>query len=277
MQDNLNKKDFLSLKKEIMDILEDIITVEEHKNYLEISLPIFLDNSFRINLFLDKEHQILYNNLYVTLENSICRKLKKEKNIIKDFLNNEKEFPEIRKTLIEFGIDSDSLTLDYKIKDKTNLAKEILTYSELIKKYYNNIYNIVLYRFGTNKEKKQIYYENFSKIIKEFKGKNKFEEIEYSGLSGTPIFSNKNITVAASKDFDTLTQFYIDLEDIGDVFKNKKGFIFCNNYKKNSAKANFLKKKIEKKKINIVTFVNIKTEKELRKEIENNLNAIEEN
>ncbi len=274
MKINLNESKKIlnsnTIKEEIINILQDITDIEEYKSYFEISLPIFLDDSYRISLYLDKKQNIIYNNLYTVLENSICEKLGKQKDVVKDFLLNDKEFSEIKETLLNFGIDSKSLTLDYKIKDE-NIAREILIYSEMIKKYYNNLYNIILYRFESNKNKKHIYYNSFEKIIKEFKGKNKFEEVKYEGISGSPIYSNENITIAASKDFDTLAQFYIDLEDVGYAFKNKESFIFCNNYKINSTKSDFLKKKIEKKNINIVALGNIKNENELKEKIEVNL------
>lgn len=259
-----------SIKEEVMNILQDITNIEEHKSYFEISLPIFLDDSYRISLYLDKKQNIIYNNLYTVLEKSICENLGKQKDVVKDFLLNDKEFSEIKETLLNFGIDSKSLTLEYKLKDE-DVAKQILIYSEMIKKYYNNLYNIILYRFETNKNKKHIYYDSFRKIIEEFKGKNKFKEVKYNGISDTPIYSNENITIAASKDFDTLAQFYIDLEDIGYAFKDKKSFIFCNNYKINSTKSNFLKKKMEKKNINIVALGNIKSKNELKEKIEINL------
>ena len=258
------------LKKQIINIFETVTTVEEYKSYFEISLPIYLDNSFRINLFLDKNRNVLYNNLYTVLENSISKTLGKHKNIIKEFLENEKEFSEIKETLLDFGIDSQSLTLEYRIKDNEDEIEQILIYSEMIKKYYNNLYNIILYRLESNKNKKYIYYENFSKIITEFRGRNKFEKIEHNGVSNSPIYSNQNTVVAASKDFDALAQFYIDLEDLGDLFKNKKGILFCNNYKEND-KTTLLKDKIKKRNIDIVALENGKDKDKLREEIKNNL------
>ena len=160
------------LKKKIINIFEAVTTVEEYKSYFEISLPIFLDNSFRINLFLDKNKNVLYNNLYTVLEKSISNTLGKHRNIIKEFLENEKEFSEIKETLLDFGINSRSLTLEYRIKDNEDEIEQILIYSEMIKKYYNNLYNIILYRLESNKNKKYIYYENFSKIITEFRSFN---------------------------------------------------------------------------------------------------------
>lgn len=259
------------IKQEIISILQEITTVEEYKSYFEISLPLFLDDSYRVSLYLDKKRNILYNNLYIVLENSICEKLGKQKNIIKDFLNNDKEFLEIKQTLLQFGINYKNLTLDYKINLEEDITEQILIYSEMIKKYYNNLYNIILYRFESKKNKKHIYYESFDKIITEFKGLNKFTKIEYTGLSGSPIYSNNNITVAASKDFEALTRFYVDLEDLEDVFKDKKGILFCNNYNETNNKSIYLKKKIEKKSIKLVTFKEMEDEKKLKEEIENNL------
>lgn len=259
------------IKQEIISILQEITTVEEYKSYFEISLPLFLDDSYRVSLYLDKKRNILYNNLYIVLENSICEKLGKQKNIVKDFLNNDKEFLEIKQTLLQFGINYKNLTLDYKINLEEDITEQILIYSEMIKKYYNNLYNIILYRFESKKNKKHIYYESFDKIITEFKGLNKFEKIEYSGISGSPIYSNNNITVAASKDFEALTRFYVDLEDLEDVFKDKKGILFCNNYNETNSKSIYLKKKIEKKSIKLVTFKEMEDEKKLKEEIENNL------
>ncbi len=259
------------IKQEIISILQEITTVEEYKSYFEISLPLFLDDSYRVSLYLDKKRNILYNNLYIVLENSICEKLGKQKNIVKDFLNNDKEFLEIKQTLLQFGINYKNLTLDYKINLEEDITEQILIYSEMIKKYYNNLYNIILYRFESKKNKKHIYYESFDKIITEFKGLNKFEKIEYTGISGSPIYSNNNITVAASKDFEALTRFYVDLEDLEDVFKDKKGILFCNNYNETNSKSIYLKKKIEKKSIKLVTFKEMEDEKKLKEEIENNL------
>ncbi|MBM6876219.1 hypothetical protein, partial [Fusobacterium mortiferum] len=119
----------IDIKKQIINIFEDITDIEEHRSYLEISLPIFLDDSYRINLYLDKKQNILYNNLYTVLENSICEKLGKQRDIVKEYLYNEKEFSEIKNTLLKFGINSNSLTLEYKL-DEEDIAKQILIYSE---------------------------------------------------------------------------------------------------------------------------------------------------
>lgn len=279
MKTNLDKNISLTnkdIKKQIMNIFEDIIDVEEYRNYFEISLPIFLDDSYRINLYLDKKQNILYNNLYTVLENSICEKLGKQRDIVKEYICNEKEFPEIKETLLEFGINSNSLTLEYKL-DKEDIAKQILIYSEMVKKYYNNLYNVILYRFASSKNKKHIYYNSFEKIIKEFKGGRSFKKVDYEGISGSPIYSNESMTVAASKDFDALAQFYIDLEEATKYFKGKKGILFCNNYKQNHKKTKVLKNKIEKKNIQLVFFESIDDEDELREKIEDNLKNCGEN
>lgn len=260
----------IDIKKQIINIFEDITDIEEHRSYLEISLPIFLDDSYRINLYLDKKQNILYNNLYTVLENSICEKLGKQRDIVKEYLYNEKEFSEIKNTLLKFGINSNSLTLEYKL-DEEDIAKQILIYSEMVKKYYNNLYNIILYRLTSSKHKKHIYYNSFEKIIEEFKGKKSFKKINYEGISGTPIYSNESMTVAASKDFDALTQFYIDLEETTKFFKGKKGIVFCNNYKENHKKTKVLKNKIENKNIQLVFFEDMNDENELRKKIKDNL------
>lgn len=270
---DLTNKD---IKKQIIDIFEDITDIEEHRSYLEISLPIFLDDSYRINLYLDKKQNILYNNLYTVLENSICEKLGKQRDIVKEYLFDKKEFLEIKETLLKFGINSNSLTLEYKLNEE-NIAKQILIYSEMVKKYYNNLYNIILYRLTSSKHKKHIYYSSFEKIIEEFKGKRSFKKVEYEGISGSPIYSNESMTVAASKDFDALAQFYIDLEETTKFFEGKKGILFCNNYKENHKKTKVLRNKIENKNIQLVFFEGVNDENELRKKIEDNLKNYGEN
>ena len=72
----MHDKIILSLKSKISKILTEMTEVVKEKNYYEISLPMLLDNSYQVSLFLQEIHEneyILYNNLYIQSETYLYR------------------------------------------------------------------------------------------------------------------------------------------------------------------------------------------------------------
>jgi|GEM_PF-5968251 len=268
----------LKLREKIINKLSNLTEVTFKQNRYEISLPIFLDNSYKMSVFLSKIEKtyILYNNLYVSLEESVLKNIKRKDpiDIRKNYLENDNEFKEIKMILTNYGVDCKKLSLNYTVKNSNNLEEEILIYSEFIKKYYNNIYNILLSRFSTSEERKDIYYENFSKVIKGYTGKNKFNKVAYSGFSESPIYTSKKIIVAASKDFNTLTKFYIDLEDLPEEVKGKKGLLIYAKSKK-SEKVENLEQKLKNKNFKLIFFKG--ENNELKNAIDNEIESKDEN
>lgn len=268
----MHDKFILALKDEILNILTGMLDIRKEMNYYEISLPMLLDNSHQVNMFLQelqKNEYILYNNLYIPLEMSLKEDLKGKKigRISEKYLKNPKEFKEIKDTLEQFGINTNKITLEYKIKNLEKLHEEVLEYGEFIKRYYNIVYNILLEKYTKKPERKRVYYKNFVKVLNTYSGKNKFDELNYEGLSGSPVYQNKNSLITSSRDFPTLTKFYIDLEDLASNINYKKGIlIYKATQKRESLKS--LELKFNKKNFKIV-FTGSDTENEIKKIIDN--------
>lgn len=261
----------LELKEKIINKLSNLTEIAFERNRYEISLPIFLDNSYKISIFLSKigKTYILYNNLYVSLEESISKNIKRKEpiDVRKSYLENEDEFKEMKTILKNNKVDTGTLSLNYVIDSLDNIEEEVLIYSEFVKKYYNNIYNVLLSRLGTSKERKDAYYKNFSQIIKNYKGKNKFSEVQYNGLSGSPIYLNEKMVVTASKDFESLTKLYIDLEDLPEETRGKKGLLIYAKGKK-SEKVENLEQKLKNKNFKLIFFKGEKDTDTLKKTID---------
>lgn len=267
----MHDKIILSLKSKISKILTEMTEVVKEKNYYEISLPMLLDNSYQVSLFLQEIHEneyILYNNLYIPLEMSL-KEILKDKKFEKfgdTFLKNPEEFKEIKEILKQFGIDSDKITLDYEIKNIENIHEEVLEYGEFIKKYYNTVYANLLERFAKKTEKKEIYYESFEKVLKTYSGRSKFSELKYNGLSKSPIYENNENLVATTRNLNSLTKFYVDLEDLLANKNYQKGILVYKALHKTDNLKN-LELKFSKKRFKIV-FIKENTEDEIKKIID---------
>ena len=261
------------LKNEIIEIFKNATSIKTSEKNIEISLPLYLDNGAKINLFLylEKNNCVLYNNLYSTIEDSIFLKTKNKKDVVKEYLNNPKEFPEIKETLKKFGIDTSSLLLEFKIKNKKDISIEILMYAEFIKSYYNNLYNILIERLIKTRGKTNIYYNNFTKIVNTYKKNGGFKSIETEEtLSNAPFYENKEILITASKDEKNLPNIYIDLLELKN--KEKKGFVFLNKITKK--KEGLLLKKFKEINIDLVNIDNGDNEIELQQKLNKEMEKI---
>ena len=265
----MHDKNILSLKEKILEILDNMTEIIKEKTYYEISLPMLLDNSYQIVIFLQKinnNEYLLYNNLYIPIEMSLKEHLtsKKIENFGENILKNSSEFKEIKDALKKFGINISKITLDYKTNNKNKLEEEILIYADFVKKYYNTIYTCCLERYGKKSEKKDGYYKNFETVIETYTQKNKFNKLNREGLSNVPVYENNKKLVTTSKDPDSLTKFYIDLEDIL-ASNTYVGGVLLYKGKIKSESIKLLEKKYSKKKFKIIMFSN--NNKENLKEI----------
>ena len=212
-------------------------SIEIKRNILEVKPPLFLDDFNQLTIFISRDQTKInfYTNLMSELENSLLEKLvsnnfkgndvkiSKEdilnktitkQNIIKNYLLNKKEHVELKKNLKKFGINSDSLSLDYTVKNNEKLIDELALYSELLKVYYNNMYHILIERLSNTFEKNNIFFKNFNKILEKINDKKLLKEYKKNKISTNPIFYDEKKVLTAAKDFEGLTKLYMDITRI---------------------------------------------------------------
>lgn len=247
--------------------------IEFKRNIIELTPPLFLDDFNQLTIFIiKKEKQIeISTNLVKELEKSIIKKLTNKQeiisnyikenegkeiiidetfrkkienisttksNLIKRYIANKNEFPELKKTLKDVGIDSDSHILKYYVKNESNLIKEIGFYSESIKVYYNNIYHIIIDKLANSTEKVNIFYKNFTKVFNRMTGTD-FKEYKTKKYSTSPIYYNQNNVFTIAKDVDGLAKLYLDIKKIkANELQMNNGILYFEEPKTSKSKFN---------------------------------------
>lgn len=212
-------------------------SIKEKRNILEIKPPLFLDDFNQMTIFISKNQTKInfYTNLMAELEVSLFEKLIdkslkdnsekvfkesilskniKKQNIIKNYLLNKKEFVELKNNLSNFGIDSNSISLEYTVKNNEKLVEELALYSELLKVFYNNIYHILIEKLSNTFEKNNIFFKNFNKIFEKINNEKMLKEYKKNKISTNPIFYDDKKVLTAAKDFEGLTKLYMDITRI---------------------------------------------------------------
>ena len=212
-------------------------SIKEKRNILEIKPPLFLDDFNQMTIFISKNQTKInfYTNLMAELEVSLFEKLIdkslkdnsekafkesilskniKKQNIIKNYLLNKKEFVELKNNLSNFGIDSNSISLEYTVKNNEKLVEELALYSELLKVFYNNIYHILIEKLSNTFEKNNIFFKNFNKIFEKINNEKMLKEYKKNKISTNPIFYDNKKVLTAAKDFEGLTKLYMDITRI---------------------------------------------------------------
>lgn len=263
------------LEIEISNYYIEMLDIVDKENVLEINLPVFLDDSTRYSIFLskNKNYYSFSSNLYYYLEESISIKTKTKKNILKDYLKNPKEFKELKDALIDNGIKANKLNLEYIVNDPKCLLNELIIYSELTKSFYNSLYHQLIKRLVKNHESYNVFYKNFSNIIKKLSDSFDLHEYSEERVSTNPIYKNKNFIISAGKDkdIDGLAKLFVDIN----IIKNSekiKGILFIEGEQKESSKIHNMYKEFEKMgfKIKELTVTNEDVlEQEIRNEVRN--------
>lgn len=263
------------LEIEISNYYIGMLDIVDKENVLEINLPVFLDDSTRYSIFLskNKSYYSLSSNLYYYLEESISIKTKTKKNILKDYLKNPKEFKELKDALIDNGIKANKLNLEYIVNDPKYLLNELIIYSELTKSFYNSLYHQLIKRLVKNHESYNVFYKNFSNIIKKLSDSFDLHEYSEERVSTNPIYKNKNLIISAGKDkdIDGLAKLFVDIN----IIKNSekiKGILFIEGEQKENSKIHNMYKEFEKMgfKIKELTVTNEDIlEQEIRNEVRN--------
>lgn len=212
-------------------------SIKEKRNILEIKPPLFLDDFNQMTIFISKNQTKInfYTNLMAELEVSLFEKLIdkslkdnsekvfkesilskniKKQNIIKNYLLNKKEFVELKNNLSNFGIDSNSISLEYTVKNNEKLVEELALYSELLKVFYNNIYHVLIEKLSNTFEKNNIFFKNFNKIFEKINNEKMLKEYKKNKISTNPIFYDDKKVLTAAKDFEGLTKLYMDITRI---------------------------------------------------------------
>lgn len=212
-------------------------SIKEKRNILEIKPPLFLDDFNQMTIFISKNQTKInfYTNLMAELEVSLFEKLIdkslkdnsekvfkesilskniKKQNIIKNYLLNKKEFVELKNNLSNFGIDSNSISLEYTVKNNEKLVEELALYSELLKVFYNNVYHVLIEKLSNTFEKNNIFFKNFNKIFEKINNEKMLKEYKKNKISTNPIFYDDKKVLTAAKDFEGLTKLYMDITRI---------------------------------------------------------------
>lgn len=188
------------LKEKLTNLINNdfsnLFFIEERKDEFIFYTPLFLNDGNPIYFYLEKrENKIIFSNdMYKYIETSI-KKVQKNKNIIKEYFLNEKNFEKLINTLKKEGINH-SLLMEKEINEDDDLREEIGKYLFIISKYYNYIYDYCVI-YSKDKEAKErefkIAIDNFvnefnklskKKIIKvEEKLHNNIDYFEYDDLA----------------------------------------------------------------------------------------------
>lgn len=263
------------LRNEILNYYTEMLEIVDKNNVLEVSLPVFLDDSTQCLIFLSKNKNgyLLSSNLYYSLEESILTKVITKKSIIRDYLKNPKEFKELKDALIENGIKADKLNLEYVINDPKNLLRELIIYSELTKSFYNSLYHQLIKRLVKTHDSYNVFYKNFSNIISKIS--HSFDLAEYSEdrVSTNPIYKNESIIISAGKDkdIDGLAKLFVDINILRSS-KKVKGILFIEGEQKENSKIHNMYKQFEKMGFKIKELNRINEdilEREIRNEVKN--------
>lgn len=238
------------IEKDLRNYYKNMLSIDSKSNFIEIKLPVFLDDSTQCSLFISKKAEgktVISSSLYYSLENSIYEKINTRKNILTEYLLNPKEFESLKTSLINIGINSNSTALEYDVKDLKNIYKEIILYVEITKSFYNNIYHLLINRLSKTHERYNIFYKNFSNIMISVKEKIKLSEYSENKISTSPIYINDFIIISAGKDLDGLAKLYIDTTRlINNNTKDKKGIIFIEGEHSDNTKMETLYNDFEK-------------------------------
>lgn len=268
--------EFNELEIKLKEFYSNLIRVKVEKNYTELYLPIYLDDTVIFSLFISKNIKneiVLSTNLLSELEYTLHKKREIKINIRKNYYQNNDEFSEIKKALIEEKIKVDSDILEYIVKDsdEKNLYKEIICYSEKVKSYYNNLYNILLYRYAkeTKSNTKKTYYQQFKDVMKEINKNLKLDEHKKT-ISTYPIYTSNEKIITAAKDLDSLAKLYFDINLMDK--REKKGLLYLGEQKGNQVKIKEMEKEFERINFRIISSKEISKDK-ISKEIEEFVNG----
>ncbi|WP_298065325.1 hypothetical protein [uncultured Cetobacterium sp.] len=239
------------IDNELKSFYLELIEIKDTSSSKEIYLPIFLDDMVLFSLFLVKKEDkiILSTNLLSELEYTFQEKISSKNDFRKKYIKNKEEFKEIKEALKQFKINVESDFLEYIIEniiDEKEIAKEIICYSERIKKYYNNIYHNLIERYlnKDKKEKNKFFYESFKEAMDKINEISNIQRYKNT-ISNNPIYTNEQKIIAAAKDLDSLARLYIDIAEIDDI-NEKKGLLYLDYKKGNEDKIEVLKNKFEK-------------------------------
>lgn len=267
--------EYNELEKQLKEFYAKAVKITEHSSYTELYLPIYLDDMVMFSLFIVKNKEnkvVLSTNLLSELEYSLHKRIRIIKTTIKKKYHfNQQEFVEIKKVLKEENINIESDILEYVVKSDKELYKEIICYSEKVKIYYNNLYNILSERYLKDKKDKssRTYYQQFKDVIKEVNKKIKLDTYK-NIISTNPIYLKDEKIITAAKSLDGLAKLYMDIKLI-DKKRDSKGLLYLEEASENKNKIKEISKEFEKINFKIISSKEVIKEKTL-KEIEEFIN-----
>lgn len=264
------------LEKQLQEFYIKSVKLKKYNSYVELYLPIYLDDMVMFSLFIIKNKNnkiILSTNLLSELEYSLHKRIGRIKTTIKDkYHYNKNEFIEIKNALKEEKINIESDILEYIVQNEKELYKEVICYSEKVKIYYNNLYNILSERYLKEKRNKtsKTYYQQFKDVMKEVKKSIQLDTYK-NIISTNPIYLKDEKIITAARGLESLAKLYVDIKLI-DKKKNSKGLLYLEETEESKKKIVEISKEFERINFKIISSKEVIKDKTL-KEIEEFVNG----